>query len=196
MKTLFGNTSYIICLVFSASIFLSSCNNGSERYRNEIAMLDSLVLALEKAEGQFKSIDSEKVVKTYSALNELLEQTGELIKDTLKKEEAVLLSDFRSIRKPLKEYKSRVTILKTEIGVTKDQLSHLSHDLRKGLMKEEDVDKNVQSEVTLAKTLLSSITIMASIIPQQLSKYDSLQPLVLNFVKTKQESNTMKPPGT
>lgn len=185
-----------LLLVSAAGLCMVSCSDNSERYKKEIAELDSLVKELDKAEIQFKAIDSEKVALTYGGLDELMEQTTELIKDTLQKDEAILLSDFRSIKKPLREFKMRSSILKTEIVVTKDQLTHLSHDLKNGLLKEEDISKYVQSESDLAKTLIQSLNIISTIIPQQLAKYDSLKPLVLEFVKEKQELNSTKLPGT
>lgn len=165
-------------------VLVSSCS-GTDKYRVETSQIDSLLIQLDSAEKVFLMLDSASCTEKLKNVNTLLGEATNVIRDTLLKEEARLLSDFRSIKKPLKEFLTRRSSVIKEILVTRKQLKDLSHDLDEGLMSEVDVQKHFQQECDLAGMLIMSLKITSSAVESQCNLYDSLNLKLRDFVERK-----------
>ncbi len=165
-------------------LLVCSCS-GTDKYRAETNQIDSLLIQLDSAEKAFLKLDSASCTEKLKVVNALLGEATNVIRDTLLKDEARLLSDFRSIKKPLKEFLTRRSSVIKEILLTRKQLKDLSHDLEQGLISDTEVQKHFQQECELAGMLVMSLKITNDAVNNQCKLYDSLNLMVQNFVERK-----------
>lgn len=164
------------------SLLLCSCGPG-DRYKDEVNTLDSLVVSLDKAEKLFNSIDSAGARKYYENVNAGLGHISELVKDTLSRDQAMLISQFRSVKKPLKDYLQRLSVTYEEIAVTRKQLQDLSHDISKGLMPEKDIKHHVQKETELARLLINTLNMSHESMGVCMKRYEVINPRIDSLVQ-------------
>ncbi len=179
-------TSFLALLFASTLLLVSGCGNG-DAYKMEVGGLDSLQVQLDKAEQAFLSLDSSRASQTLSEVNKKLGRLNELITDTLSREEAQLLSSYRGIKKPLKEFTQKYSGTKKEITVTRKQLQDLRHDLSKGIMKKEDADFHFKKETGLATLLINSLKLSSDAVPVFLERFDLLNPKIDSLVQVKEQ---------
>ena len=153
----------------------------------KVNTLDSLRIKLDSAEQKFLQLDSTAAVAALDTVNAKLGKLGRLIVDTLEKAEAFLISDYRAIKKPLKEFLLKSGGTKKEIGITRKQLQDLAHDLTKGIIKKEEAEINFKKESALAEMLINSITMTTEVVPIFLKRFELLNPRIDSLVQVKEQ---------
>ena len=171
-------------------IGVNSCKENI--YQAEVAALDSLVVVLENAEKSMMAIDSVETDKAYTEIISNLKLIQSELKDTVTREDAFLLSDYREIRKTLGRFNEVKNKLKSEVPFTREQLSNLSKDLKKGLVPEDKVKEYYMVEFTEAVKLQQEIESMVASVTNSLNKYNRLKPEVDHFIARMQENNLKK----
>lgn len=140
---------------------------------------------------QFNTMDSVKINSAYKQINELFSFINPRIKDTISRDEASALSEFKNISKAFKKYTRTKKDLERYYKFNVTQLENLSFDLEKGNFDNKDtVSKYYNQEVNANAQLLTMMKLHSQIIPQKLKKYDSLFPVVLAFARKLNEGKT------
>ncbi|MCC7302227.1 MAG: hypothetical protein IT233_06275 [Bacteroidia bacterium] len=180
MKTVLLSSLLIVTL-----FLMPSC--GGDLYQTEIRTIDSLLTALDSAEKAFWTIDSAAARTAYADVNKDLGHLTNLIQDTLEKNEALLLSRYRGIRKPLREYLLKQTVMKKEITITRKQLEDLRHDLDKELLTKENAQLHFTKESGLARLLINSLYISTESVDIFLRRYAEVNPSIDSLVQVKEQ---------
>jgi hypothetical protein len=173
--------SHLIFTLFFALGILLGCKEKTDNTAH-IKLLDSLSVEVVNSMEKFNKIDSLKVKETLNLVNQRLGQLGSVIKDTIEKEDAILISDFRACKKPLKEFQLKRSGLRKESGVTLKQLENLSRDLKKNLVPAADVKKFVEMEAELANLLLINLSSITESVQNSIQAADSLGPVIEAFI--------------
>jgi hypothetical protein len=178
----------ILCFLFFIS--LTSCGNKID-FTSQKKSTDSLKNELTIAYKQFNTMDSVKINSAYKQINELFSFINPRIKDTISRDEASALSEFKNISKAFKKYTRTKKDLERYYKFNVTQLENLSFDLEKGNFDNKDtVSKYYNQEVNANAQLLTMMKLHSQIIPQKLKKYDSLVPVVLAFARKLNEGKT------
>lgn len=178
-------------LYFFAGLTVLICANSCKEniYHTEVATLDSLAVVLENAEKSMMSIDSVETDKAYTEIISNLKLIQSELKDTITRDDALLLSDYREIRKTLGRFNEGKNKLKSEVPFTKEQLSNLSKDLKKGLVPEDKVKEYYMVEFTEAVKLQQEMESTVTSVINSLNKYNKLKPEVDHFIARMEENN-------
>lgn len=177
-------------------LLVAACNKPiSDSYTQE---MDSLLKALDASAKDFESIDYPNFeMKKTKAKNNLITLQS-LIKDTLRREDALIISNYARIvgknkeGKPLdtlsaelmaakekkaEEYgKHRQEYVKQELKLCMKQIEDLKHDYSKELMTAEELKKNLQAEATSAKKIIDFVVLEKAAVTSRIALYDSLSP--------------------
>lgn len=162
-------------------LLLSACSN-SEKYNVEIKKLDSVKILLDSAAIKFACIDVGKINRYVSEINNNLDLVDALNKDTLKSEQAFLLSEYRSSRKPLKVIIAKYTTVADELPKSKKQIENLIHDFKIGKIDETEAKVYVQDEMIVAGSVIHATNIMENLDRMYSEKHTINTPKVLDFV--------------
>lgn len=177
-----------ILLSFSLLLCLGLISCGPDpKFASRIAELDSLSLQLHTARDLYNTIDSAGAKLIFDEVNKTLGKVNELVKDTLTREQAMLISQYRMIKKPLKEYLQRLPVTQKEIAVTAKQLKDLSHDLSKGLIPEKDADLHVKKESELARLLINTLNMSHESVGMCREQFNALNPRMDSLVKAMEQ---------
>ena len=169
----------IMASVVSLAI-LSSCN--TPKHPKEMASLDSLKVALDKAGEVLLKMDGKKADSCYHTIQRQLKFIQQNYRDTMTKEVALFLSDYHAIKEPLEMLGKNYDELKKQVVYTVNQLKNLSHDLQHNLVEEDKVKTYVETEEKEAKQLASTIESMVDEAEEQLPKFEKMQPRVQRMV--------------
>lgn len=169
--------------------------------------MDSLLIALEQSSKDFSAIDypAYELIKQKAKSN--IRDIQILLKDTLKREDALLLSNYAWIagknktgnpgpdegpitdaaaaekEKKAEEYgKHRQTYVKQELKLCAQQLEDLKHDYSKELMTAEDLKKHLPEEAKNAKKIIDFILLEKTAVSRRVALFDSLNPAVENII--------------
>ena len=130
--------------ILSFIIIICSCSNGN-KYKKEIATLDSLSKIIDSTEFILNSIDTNKVI---SAQNEIIDNSTiiqSLYNDTMKRKDVIVMDKYNYIKKFFVAFLNQKEIFYDQIRYSREQVKNLSHDLKKELL-EEDKTKEYLSE--------------------------------------------------
>lgn len=134
----------LIALVLFIAV---ACNQT--HYKPEIKNVDDLLAKIDSADKQLAALDTvglEKAGRNFKQKFQYIQQLHEEKGDTIGRDLAFLLSDFRSMRKPYARLKSEYAAAKKELDFSKDQLVNLRHDLENNLLDTNIVHKVVKTE--------------------------------------------------
>lgn len=123
----------------------TSCNTDS--YNDKVVKLDSISNRLSENVAALYEIDTVKVSNHYEIIMNDLDQVTQLLgKRKVYNEEAIILSDYRALRKNFSKFKPFRNDVKIESDLTIVQLNNLSTDLKKGIIEKNKVEEYYQKE--------------------------------------------------
>lgn len=190
MKSVIFSFSLLMLFIFSA------CNAPkNDTYTQQ---MDSLIKALAQTAKDFEAIDYPGFeIKKQKAKNNLFTLQA-LIKDTLKREDAILISNYARVpgknkggnpidtlttdaeaekEKKAEEYgKHRQQYIKQEISLCSNQLEDLKHDYAQDLMDADALKKNLETEAANARKIMDFVMLEKSALASRLALFDSLNP--------------------
>jgi len=184
----FKTNSFLLIAAFL--LFFSACSN-SDKYATEIRLLDSVLVKLDSAELKFNSVDISRIKQYALKLDSNLNYFNTQNKDTLTKETAILISEYRSAGKPFKVIISQYKSLETELPESKKQIENLLHDLKKNKADDAKALFYVQNEVIAARRIIHTIDNMENLVTLYSEKFELYGPEVnelVNALKEKSES--------
>lgn len=170
-------------LVFGLVIVVlaSACNQT--HYEKEIKRIDSLFVAMDEAEAQFRSLDSVKIAEYCESSAELLSNFDQSVEDTLDLETAVLVSDYAYVKKVLKKFEERKDDIEKDLVFNRKQLTRLKSDLEHNAIPNDSVEYYLNSETNAVNSLNNLAVKTVENVNMQIERYDSLHPLVVNIAK-------------
>lgn len=136
-----------LTLIVGVLFVAVACNQT--HYRAEINTIDSLLTKLDSTDKELAALDTsglESAGRSFRQKFQYIQQLHEEAGDTIDRDLAFLLADFRSLRKPYAHLKSEYASAKKEMDFSKNQLVNLRHDLENNLLDTNIVHKVVKTE--------------------------------------------------
>lgn len=175
---------YLIVPAFTLALFASGCQNSAERYRAEIASIDSMLVVLDSAALVFAQIPADTVQAAALRMKEDLRNVQMQIGEEISMESGQLLGDYTRALRLVKDFPQRMRTLPIELDRTRHQLSGLKHALESGATTDqvgnkitpEYVSEQYNAEMRLADGLAQELINTASYADRSLVMYKELEP--------------------
>jgi len=167
LKRLINMNTRIFLLLALASIAMFSCKPNP--YKEEIKELNSLIKEVEKSSTKLVQIDTtglSQKLKEYKKNVNTITETYQSNNDTIGKELALILSDYRQLKKPYSEFSEAHRAALKELKFTKNQLVTLKHDLENDILEPPVAAKMMQSEKLATRKIIGQV--------EQLARTDSV----------------------
>jgi hypothetical protein len=171
--------------IFSSVLFLVlfSCKPAVD-FTDEIRKTDSLKTELVNATTGFYSLDSNKLNDAGVRINSYFSFINSNLKDTITKEEALLLSNLKNISKVVGKYMKTKKDLKLHYNFNVKQLENLAYDLQnKSIASKDSAKKFIMDEVIANGDLIHMMKMHMEKIPPKLKQYDSLMVPAEAFIR-------------
>lgn len=169
---------------------LSACNGKVNE--KHIAKVDSLSVVLDEISKGFAGIDTATVYEYNRIATDNLSFIQKNYKDTMGRELAIFLSDYRTANKVFGHITTNYTEKLDEIAYSQNQLADLMLDLKNDLVPQEQIETIFKSESKAINTLQVSLSSLISRCSSQLEKFREMNPKVeeiVNGIKQKQEQS-------
>ncbi len=173
--------------VVTCCCVLMSCQSPSERYKVEIAGIDSTLLALDSAVNAFGMINSEVVNAAFKQMNtDLRAAQLQLEQSEVSEDDAKLFAEYTRARRLIKDFPQRMRTFPAEIERTQLQLNNLKDALMEGASRdalgnkidEEYVKKQYTFEVSLAQSLTTELLNTVDYSNRSMDMYEELEPMI------------------
>jgi len=162
---------------------LVSCNETN--YQEEIKTVDHLLSRIDSAQTAHANIDTLGITeagvsfkKKFSFVQSSYEQEG----DTLNREAALLISNYRDLKKPYSNFVDEWMSNAKELEFSKKQLIDLRHDLEHNLLDTNFVSKMVVSEQKATAEAVFDTRRLVRGRKAMIAKNDSLEPLIDSLI--------------
>lgn len=171
-------------MLFSTSylLFFASCGN-SHKYDKSVKELDSLKVVVQQSVSHFKEVDS---LACYNVYNKQYTYAGFIkfnLKDTVSKSEAENLNLFYHLGKTMVNYLAMRPQWLQQGQLSINQITHLSHDLKNGSVKDEEAVEYINTEKKEAEKIIEELNTNTDIIRRTMEQYLQALPTVEMVVK-------------
>lgn len=166
-------------LLIVISLFtLTACNDKADDEKS-VKKTDSLIQQAQAADSLLKNVDTARIRKTYTEVVGNLRVIQDSLKDTISKGDAILLHNYRSLKKPFEVILSEYSLLKNSLDSSSIRLKNLKHDLENNSLKKE-YNKNdiLRTEGDILSPLHERVFKIVPLLNDRLKKFDSLNPSV------------------
>lgn len=164
-----------------------------DKYKKELAGIDSMTVGLRKIDSASRNFDSMKVFVPVGRIDHDLQHIDTLLPDTLMdKELAVLLMDYRSVIRPLKQYGPRLVKLGADAQDAMKRLKDLGTDLTNQSADEKQVPMFMETERKNILNMEASFDLLNKLLNENIKKADSLDPLIKGRIKELEIMQTQK----
>jgi hypothetical protein len=147
-----------IALIFGIAVITTSCRQTN--FQKEIGTIDSLLVKLDTIDLLHRRIDTTDFSKLSQRFTENLAYVQEIYtsrEDTMPKDVALLMSDYRALKKPSKGLKDKYQKANEELKFSKSQLADLKHDLQNNLLDSILVQDMLQDERKAVEAIENSV---------------------------------------
>jgi len=197
MKILFLKITVVFFVLFAFS-----CKPKIDNA--ETKTIDSLLLALDKAEVNLESINFEKLEEAAKTAKENLEKIKPLIVDTLNRDKIFLMSNYgivageeaeeetesSSAKKSTDYNEEREAFIEKELKLCIKQLKSLKNDFSKGDMDLPTFKKYFEVEKQKTLQIILFIEMEKNSCSHRQALFNSLQPLILKFMDSLQTASS------
>lgn len=180
----------IAYLIIANTLLIYSCS--SNQFTDKIKALDSLSLEVERLLDSIKLEDTTYYINAAKNIDKNLKLIQKELKDTVTKDEAQILSDYKMIRKSLLNYPDKINAIYNELVYSKKQLNALSKDLSRGYIEASKAEEYFSMEVSSTQTVLEEGWSTLNNSPVYLKMFEEVHPKVLNFMEKHQISEANK----
>ncbi|MCH2215207.1 MAG: hypothetical protein MK086_08570 [Flavobacteriales bacterium] len=135
-----------------------ACNRNN--YTTEINQIDSLIVELDSAKEIYSSIDTagfSELSQSFSENTAFVQQVYKQRDDTMPGNVAMLMSEYRELKKPAKGFLVKHSSIGEELNFTQKQLEDLRHDLENNLLDANFVDRMLTDEMKALNEVESSV---------------------------------------
>lgn len=175
MKGIIKFSALIPVYVLIVSFFATSCKHGNQ-YPKETASLDSVSKALLSVDSLLQKTDSvhiRKCVNNVIIAQDYIKISGT---DSMSKGATDILKAYGNTRWELQIFLGRKPILVAEIKKSVDQLNHLSHDLKNGIIKNDSAMIYYNYEMKKASELVEASKYGLQMVKMQLPLNEMISP--------------------
>ncbi|NEN22915.1 hypothetical protein G3O08_05310 [Cryomorpha ignava] len=169
-------------------VLVSACNET--KYPNEIQTVDRLIAQIDSAQKIHAGIDTTGIKEG----NRIFSQKFNFVKanytqtaDTLHRKEALLISNYRDLKKPYDRFNDQYSVNAKELEFSKGQLLDLRHDLEHNLLDTNFVKRMVESEIEATETVVAETKRLENGRKTMIEKNNELEPRIdslINYIKT------------
>ena len=171
--------------ILSALLLLSSCNTTN--YPAEIKTIDSLLMRIDTAQKIYAKIDTsgirnegEAFKRKFNYLTAFYQQSP----DTISREAAFLVADYRTLRKPYAQFIDRYRTYGEELDFSEKQLVDLRFDLEHNLLDTNFVKRMIFSEKEAVETVVSDIKNLSIGKDMMVDRNGKLEPVIDSLINT------------
>jgi len=136
-----SKVQFYFLAAFLLIIALNACNSAGDKYKQEIAVVDSLQISLDEVVHEYRMWDMDELagIKDKIELNlKALTDEMKANKDTLLKDQAIMLGNYKSSSKVFRDLAVKDKQFLEAISLTEEQLLNLKTDLSKGAITSQD----------------------------------------------------------
>ena len=174
---------YLSVFLFASFIIFSACGPKQD-FTQEIKTTDSLKQELQASAKEFSKLDSVQIKQVRKSIDAYLGFITNNIKDTVERNDALLLSHFKSVNKNLGKYMRTHAEINRNYKHNVKQLDDLAYDLsNRNIGSSDSAKKYVLSEKEANEKLIAAMKLHTRVVPVELKKYDSLKVEVETFIK-------------
>lgn len=177
-----------ICIII---ISLVACRQTT--YEHEIASIDSLLVQLDTLDLMHRRIDTSDFAtlgKEFTENLAFVQKTYTLKEDTMPKDVAMLMSEYRGLKKPAKGFKDKYQRTAEELNFAKSQLADLRHDLQNNLLDSVFVDEMLTDEKEAVKSISSSLEELKMSSDYTKKKREELEPKIDSLIQVLKEEKS------
>ena len=175
---------YLFRIILSAllsSCLLSSCTHSEVK---ELSTLDTFNLFIKKADSIFATIDFQKLNETVISINSKLKLIDQTYSgDTISKETAVIIENYKGIGNVLTQFNNQSNKLEEEIKESEKQIADLRHDIEKHIVKEEKIEEYIEREKEALMQVCTQVQLTQRSIGLTLVDYESMIPKIEQLLK-------------
>jgi len=168
-------------------VLMSACNKTN--YPTEIEIVDGLLAQIDSAQKIHAAIDTTGIKEG----NRIFNQKFNFVKanytqtaDTLHRKEALLISDYRNLKKPYDRFNNQYSANAKELEFSKGQLLDLRHDLEHNLLDSNFVKRMVASEIEATRAVVNDTKRIEDIRNTMIETNNKLEPRIdslINLIK-------------
>jgi len=147
-----------IALIFGIAFIATRCYQV--HFEKEDDAVDSLIAKLETVNLMYQKIDTTGIADLSQKFSENLAFVQHAYinrEDTMSQDVALLMSDYRILKKPAKSFSGNYQRASEELQFSKNQLLDLKHDLQNNLLDSNLVQDILQDERSAVSKLENSI---------------------------------------
>ena len=169
-------------------VLISACNET--KYPNEIQTVDNLLTRIDSAQKVHAGIDTTGIREG----NRVFKQKFNFVKanytetaDTLHREEALLISSYRDLKKPYDRFNDQYSANAKELEFSKGQLLDLRHDLEHNLLDTNFVKRMIASEIEATNAVINETKRLENGRITMIEKNAALEPKIdslITLIKT------------
>lgn len=168
---------YLI-LIPALLALLATTSCGTDKHSGELNRIDSLLAVLDTAETMLNSIDTTQTIASYKvyAVNILKIREG-----FQSREDSLVwsvITRYGLLRKPLRDYKKHFVNFSNEIETSRKQLDDLKADIRKNIIKTEQIEGYTADEAAFVNYIYLSVKSITENTRMYLDMYIELNPQV------------------
>lgn len=160
----------------------SSCKN-THAYEKHVKELDSLKVVLQQAATNFKTLDSAECLNAFSKHYTYTIFLNSHLKDTVVKTVAENLLNFKSVEKGMHDYLAYRSSWLNQADLSITQLQTLPHDLKTGIIDEEEAFEFINEEKKQAETIIKELKINTEAMRKHMAIFNKSLPVCEDLVK-------------
>jgi len=170
-----------ITIVFS--VLLIACNNNND---HRITKANQLINELDSTKTEMQTLDSSVIAVKFETYMHNIQSIQEVFDDTNHTEkEWNLLTQYATIKKPLKDYPRNYSIFMKNLKYSITQIESLIYEYKEGSIDSTKFDSYYQTEEEIAYDLMMQIQFSLSKTKESSEKYDSLNPQIEIYLEEK-----------
>ena len=177
------------CGAIVAAVAISGCNNNPHAQRIETC--DSLLTVMEELNVLFANIDYDKHFENRADMMKDIERVERYFKtanDTMPRDIAFKVSDYRLIWKGYKRMEGEYGQVEKELEYTTNQLEHLRKDLEHKTLTEPMAERFLKEEKTAVAMLDVSTRSIKTKLENTEKKYQDQKPVIIQLADSLENS--------
>ena len=170
---------YLFLPLLIASLFWA-CQPQVEPAK--IEKIESLQQALDSSAKQFSIIDSAKALSSVKEFQSKISYIKGDYRDTIQEETALYIDKYYSLRKAMKLMGNSYAETARDIRSTKSRLKNLLHDLKNGLVEDQQYEQYLELEENNVAIIKESVDALVRAYTEGQPMYDEMAPRIDSLI--------------
>jgi hypothetical protein len=165
-----------LILALFVILFFVECKNN--KYKKELARIDSLETVLNQSEKKLTEVDTNMVREKYKVYKKNISFISENYPNKLKDPNWNTLCQYGLIKKPLRDFNNELPHLRKELMFSRKQLDSLKFDIQNGNIEKEKINEYVKSESDAVNVIEQMVKMTVEGAKTELNRFDTLNPKI------------------